>query len=1250
MNSKAVSAVRVMAVTLALILVLACAAPSGAQETRGTIRGTVTDSSKAVVPNATVKITNIAQGTTTTVTTNDSGIYVSAYLLPGTYQVSVEAPNFKKYLREKLVLRVGEILPLDVTLELGAVSQVVTVSEGASQLETASASASQVIDARRMAELPIPHGEPYKLLGLAPGTAYARDPRLDRPYEPTHIVGYAMDGTRANRSDLTIDGAPSTATANNGEVISSYVPPQDLVAEFRVQTATFDAQFGNTEGGVTTLQIKSGTKDFHGTVGYTSMRPSWFANDFFSNRRGEPRQDFFYHRFGGTLTGPIWIPKIYDGRKRTFFTYGYEGIREARPRNNGIFNTPTLCMLGRASCNGVQQIGNFSELFSLGANYRIFNPFSATGTASAYQRTAFANNIIPLNLINPVARAMVEGYWPNPTSTPTTSDFQNNFQQNLAENAVYDTQTVRIDHSFNQNHKIFGRVSWYERNSDYNDYFHNISTGQIFSFVSRQAIADYVWTMSSSMVFNAHYAYNRFIRDDGAPASLGFDLTSLGFPANYNNMIDPAVRKFPRIAFTGNPYQGTATPGNFRPNDLHSVAGTLTKIWGAHSIRGGFEFRSYRETSTFDANDQTGTFNFDNTYTQGRNAAGTANAGNTNQFGLSFASFLLGVPTTATINVPSSYAEQSMTWGFFLHDDWKVNHKLTLNIGLRWEFEAPLTERFDRSVRQFDTSFIQPIEAAARTAYAASAGTPEVPASSFFVRGGLTFANVNGNPRGIYDTPKMNLMPRFGFAYQLTPRTVLRGGYGIFFGFLGQRQGDVVQSGFSATTAMDVTTTSGFTFNETLSNPFRAGLVLPQGAAQGGTTFLGQGITAFNPKPEMPYMQRWELGVQHEFAGWLAEASYIGNRGTHLEVFSGGQGSNPTLPNANVTPQRYLSQSTLQRDEARRVYLTQNIANPFNGLLPVSSTVPRGATIPRERLLRPYPEFDTVRMNRYDGYSWYHSLQLSLQRRFKSGYTVNATYTFSKFMTANELLNDDDASPSEVISEMDFPHRIAVSGIYELPFGKGKRWGTDAGTALNLFIGGWQIQGIWQYQSGNPLTAFGNRVYYGDLGNLTLDKDKQTVERWFNTTGFVGLRNSAGVIQTVGGVPLASGGQPIWVDFNDPCKNSFSASCPGNPLSTPVGFNRDSGLQLDRSIRTFPLRFGFLRSDTINNWDFSLLKNLPINERFSFQFRAEFLNAMNHPWFPTANIDPTSGSFGQAIAANQRNYQRRTQLGLKFIF
>src|SRR6185503_1362639 len=370
-----------------------------AQDTRGTITGKITDAEKAVVPGASVTITNVAMGTSVSLRTNEDGFFRAPYLLPGTYQIAAEAQGFKKYIRDGVILRVNDTLALDIQIEVGAIDQAITVVAENPVLDTTTASAGSVVDSRRVAELPIAHGDPYKLIGLTPGVTYNGSQRLDRPFEPTHIVGYAIDGTKRNRSDLTIDGTPSTATANAGEVIASFVPPQDIVQEFKVQTATFDASLGNTEGGVTNLSIKSGGNEFHGALNYGKMWPGLVANDFYGNANKIGRPSFYYNRFGGMVSGPVWVPKVYKGTNKTFFLYGYEAIREARPRNNGIPTVPSEAMLR----------GDFSELLKLGPQYQIYNPFTRRRLANGrIQSDPFPNNIIPSNLINPVAKKLVE--------------------------------------------------------------------------------------------------------------------------------------------------------------------------------------------------------------------------------------------------------------------------------------------------------------------------------------------------------------------------------------------------------------------------------------------------------------------------------------------------------------------------------------------------------------------------------------------------------------------------------------------------------------------------------------------------------------------------------------------------------------------------------------------------------------------------------------------------------------------------
>jgi len=1192
-------------------MVLLAPSAASAQEARGTITGKVKDASDAVIPGVPVRINDLARGTTVTATTNDVGLYQAPYLLPGTYQIVVELNGFKKYVRGGVVLRIGDTLDIPVQLEIGQTSETITVTAATPTLDTTSASMGQTVDSRRIAELPLVHGDPYTLIGLSAGVSFGRDPKLDRPFEPTHIVGFTMDGTRANRSDLTIDGITSTATANANEVIASYVPPTDTIQEFKVQTATFDAQFGNTEGGVTSISIKSGTNSLHGTGYFWGEPGSLAANDFFANRTGQARPSSFSNRYGGSLGGPVYIPKLYNGKNKTFFFWGVERISDARPRNNGIFNIPTAA----------QKNGDFSNLLALGSQYQIYNPFSRRRDGNNFRVDPFRCdtagnpiapetngtqiggapcNKIPTSLINPVSKALLQ-FFPDPTTPGSASaDGRNNFlQSGLQERSSYYTSTIRVDHNISEKNRIFGRASWYDRNSNYNNYFNNLSTGTLFQFLSRQGALDDVYTFNATTVLNVRYGYNRFIRVDGNnPAGRGFDLTSVGFPASYNNAIPEDRRAFPRLEFltqntTTNIYQGTGFNNEPRPIDTHSVVATLNKTAGAHALKGGTEYRIYRENAINLINDVTGRFTFDSTFTRGPLDNSAISPGS---IGQSFAAFLLGIPSPASyIRRPADYAEESTTWGFFIQDDWRFNSRLTLNLGLRYEFETPLKERYNRSVSGFDFNFVQPIEATVQQNYANNpkSQTPEV--SQLLVRGGLRFPGVNGQPEGLYETPKRNVMPRLGMAFKLNDKTVIRAGYGIFFGFLGQRRGDVVQSGFSQDTNIVPTVNGdGVTFlfpngQTVFSNPFPT-ILEPVGAGDGPRTFLGQNITFFNPNPLSPYNQRWELGFQRELTGgWVAEAAYVGNRGTHVEFNR----------NINVTPQKYLSRQGL-RDDATRTYLTAQLDNPFFGLIP---GIGASRQIARENLLRPFPQFGTVMTTDNGGYSWYHALQARIEKRFSKGYMFQASYTLSKFMQASELLNQDDPFPSEVISDSDYPHRFVANGIYELPFGKGQRFLSGANGVVSRLVGGWQFQGVYTFQSGAPID-FGNVIYIGDVRDIRLSGDQQTSERWFNTAGFV----------------------------------------------TP------SAQQLDHNVRTFPQRFGFVRYPRQNNFDLSLVKNTTITETTSVQFRAEFINAFNRVWLANPNgtnglqRDPTSTTFGRITGSAGANYARRLQLGLKLVF
>jgi hypothetical protein len=1152
------------------VVMLAVPHSALAQEARATITGTVADASGGVLPGATVTITNVAMGTSVSVATNDEGFFNAPFLLPGEYQVAAEMSGFKKLVREGIRLSVADRVQLDLVLDVGAAMEVVTVTAETTLLNTSNASLGQVVDTRRIAELPIAHGEPYQLIGLAAGTAFTGAARLDRPFEPTHVVGYQMAGTRGNRSDITIDGVPATSTANAGEVIASYVPPQDLVQEFKVQTATFDASFGNTEGGVTNLSLKSGTNAFHGTGYFVRTPRELFANEFFANASNTELPDFRYNRWGGTVGGPVV-------RNGTFFMYGYEGIHEARPRNNGTPTVPTERMRN----------GDFSELLALGPQYQIYNPFTRRTTADGRTMVdPFPGNIIPAALISPQARRILE-HISLPQNPGNADGTRNYLRPDLQEQTEYATHTIRVDHAASEKQRMYGRVSWYDRNSNYNNYFDSIATGEWFRFISRAAAFDHVYTFNGTTVMNVRYGYDRFLRGvNSNPGNRGMDLTTLGFPSYLNDYTPAETRRFPRINFPGGTYQGTGVGGEDRPTETQSVIGTLTKVAGAHSLKAGTEFRRYRETDVFFGNNQTAEFNYDSAWTRGPFNNSAAAPG---QLGQSFAAFLLGLPTSGAIARPASYDERSTTWGFFLQDDWRIGERLTLNLGVRYELETPLTEAENRSVRAFDLNAVQPIEAAVRAAYAASP-TPELAPSAFALRGGLTFPGVNGQPEGLFETPRANIMPRAGLAYTIDEKTVVRGGYGMFYGFLGQRRGDVLQNGFSSTTNLQVTLDQGVTFIETMgcgpaapcaaTAPFRSGIVEPQGAAQGIQTFVGQSIAFFEPNPKTPRTQRWQVGLQRELPGhWLAEVTYVGAYGSDIL----------TTRNINSLPNEYLS-ATGARNDAHNQYMTQQVRNPFAGVLP-STAIPdlRGATIARWRLLRPYPHFDNITTTTNEGESWYRSLQLGLQRRFARGYTLGVNYTLAKFEEATEFLNGGDPEPTRQISSQDVPHRLSVSGIWELPFGRGT-------SMASRILGGWQVAGVYAYQSGFPVGNWGNVIFAGSFDDLALDDP--TVARWFNTD---------------------------------------------------AGFNRVAAQQpTTYDLRTFPMRVTELRRDPINNIDLSLIKNTPLMTGKTLQVRLEALNAFNHPYFGGPNLNPTVSGFGQV--SGQDNYGRRVQAMVKFLF
>ncbi|MBI4875210.1 MAG: carboxypeptidase regulatory-like domain-containing protein [Acidobacteria bacterium] len=1153
-----------------------CAA-AAAQESRGAIGGRVVDAHEAGIPRARVTITNLETGVVTTLDTNDRGAYVAPLLLPGNYRVAARQPGFKRASRDNLTLSVNDNLQIDLRLDVGDVAETITVTESAPLLESADASMGMLLGNKELTELPLAHGNPYQLIALAPGTTFEGDPLLNRPYEPTHIVDYSMGGSVSGTTDITLDGVSNTSKGSNGKVAAGYVPPVDAVGEVRIETSSFDARTGQSSGGVVNISLRSGTNKLRGSAAFTKMKPGWMANSFFGNRAGQPRGDFDYNRWSASLSGPLVLPKLYHGRNRTFFMWAYEALTDQRPRGGTTWTVPTA----------TERKGDFSELLAIGPNYQIYDPATRrreTGSSTRYRQDPFADNLIPAHRFNPVALKVLE-YFPLPlTEGTTTADHRNNYPQpNSPEVASYWTHTVRVDHYIGPRDRIFVRGNGYTRDTHRNDYFKTRATGLHEQYHPIAGSFDDVHTFTPTLVLNLRYGYTRFTRQTDPLRGRNFDLTTLGFPQALNDAISPDLREFP--VFNINGYFTSLNTGEARFMDTHSLVAALTRLRGNHTLDAGFEYRAYRQNKYNGNTMRSGNYIFDPTWTRGPLDNST-----TAPIGQGFASFLLGLPNASSLlNRNGDFAEQSTVWCGYAQDNWRMRRNLTLTIGVRYELEGPLTERFNRTIRDFDASASLPIEARTREQYAAAweaNPTVDLPPSEFKVRGGLLFAGVGGQPRELWVRDANNLAPRVGLAWSLAKRTVFRSGYGIYFGGLGLRRTDVLQNGFERRTNVIPTRDSGLSFYSTLSNPFPDGILEPVGAGLGAMTDVGNSVEFFNPAPMSSYNQRWQASLQRQFGGAsVLEAAYVGNRSTKMEIDR----------DLNVVGNSLLSRSPFF-DPERVNYLTANIPNPFRGVAGVNGTMGSNNNISRENLLKPFPQFGAVNTTTYQGFSWYHSLQVRATRRFSSSLGLNGSYTWAKNMLAGGFLNPADPTPYRSLSSADRKHRVTVATMYQLPFGRRARWLRKAPRPAQAFVAGWQLSAICIYQSGAPLT-WGDAVFFGDPDGI--HRGPHTVEQWFNAgAGFT--RNTA---------------------------------------TRPAAYH----------YRTWPFRFSNLRGSAMNNVDLSVNKRWKIGERGAeIQFRGEALNAFNHPQFANPNTDQFSTAFGQITATT--NYPRQIQVMLRATF
>ena len=1147
------------------ILALASLPGLRAQDARGDILGRVSDPSGGVVVGATVRVVRIATNVQTTAVTNETGDYTLAFLIPGEYEISVEATGFKKFIQQGINVRVSEKMTMNVTLELGSIAETVRVVGEAPLVESAGASLGQVVDQRRISELPLKDGNPIMLSSLSPGVLFTGNPSWSRPFDNGTASSMATSGTRSGTNEYSMDGAPNTGGIN-GSV--GYVPPTAVVEEFKIQTATFDASNGYSPGAAINVSLKSGTNELHGALHEFLQNTALGANSYFSNMAGRRRDINRQNRWSASGTGPVYIPGLYNGKNRTFWMYGYEGIADYFPRETLTTSVPT---------DKLKQ-GDFSDLLKVGSIYQIYDPKTIqTAAGGRTSRQVFPGNIIPASRIDPIATKIM-AFYPKP-NLPGTADGSNNYTTPNSDTDNFYSHIFRLDQNFSEKHRAFFRGDANQRFQRTSHQYRGTglppTNGTNNWRQNRGAVLDDVYVFNPQFLMNMRYAYTRYFEPVDAVTS-GWNPAEYGFS---QKLVDQVKREdlrrlqLPGISPAG--YAAFSTSARAANHaEIHDFAVSFTRMIRSHTLRFGAEYRAYRNNNA-SLGMGSGSLTFSTDWTRGPmdNSPSAPK-------GQCLASLLLGLPTSGYIDVNDSLAQQAKVPSFYVQNDWKVTSRLTFNLGLRYEIDFPLTERYNRTVRGFDAVTALPIESTVQSNYARSP-IPEIAAGQFRVRGGLTFAGLNGQPRTLWNTNTTNFAPRAGLAYQINARTVVRAGYGVFYDL--DRQ-SVIQTGFSRQTALVPTLDNGLSFAASAADPFPNGWSQPSGASLGLMTYAGQGISFFNPNLRTPYVQRWQFGVQREIKRQtVVELAYVGNRGTRLR----------TTRAPNAVPRQYYS-TLPERDQTWINYITAAVANPFYPLLPGTSLA--SSTVGRSQLLRPYPQFTGVSYTTNEGYSWYHSLQTRFEKRLSAGYTVSVAWTWSKFMEATGFLNETDPRPERVISDQDRTHRLVVTGIYELPFGRGRRWLGSSGGVVGKLISGWQFSGIFQGQSG-PALGFGEVIFTGDLKNIPIPNSQRTIVRWFN------------------------------VD---------------------AGFERASARQRSWAVRTMPSRFSGIRGDGMNNWDLSVIKNTHFRERGYVEFRTEFINALNHTQFSAPNTTATSTAFGSVSGVAQ--FPRIIQLALRVVF
>ncbi len=1040
-----------------IAVIVAAAVPVLAQQTTGAVTGRVSDSSGAVIVGAQVALINTQTGIVQETKTGETGDFQFLFVQPGVYAVEAGSTGFKSFRRDGIIVEVNRSLAVPVTLAVGVMTETVEVTGGTPLLEPNTSTLGTVVDTRKVADLPLAGRNPLGLANLVP-TVQGIGNFGGEVYSTWSMGQVVIAGGSPLNNAFIVDGI---ANEKMTDYSAMAFLPVDATQEFKVISNNMSAEYGRSGGGVISMISKSGTNQFHGNL-FEYVRNTVFnSNEFFANKAGSPRPPVHYNTFGGTLGGPVQKEKL-------FFFFNFEEFLERRAASR----TTT-------SPSAQQRSGDFSSTFAATGTsctpILIYDPSSTLpdpNRPGQYIRTPFPENKIPASLISPVATGILK-YYPAPNLPGLPCSGAENQFLRAPVATTKSNVGIKVDYSLKPSKRISGRFT-----RDYLDrananYLHNVAdaTGYHVLIPRRSAVVEYTDTLSPTLLLNARVGVNREQEQIISP-SANFDVTTIGFSQFWADTLQKGMKGagFPAVSVSDMGSVGRPdSTGN--PTATGTAAATLTKIAGRHNFKAGYEQRLYRR-SDWGTSNSSGTYSFTRGFTQGPDPL---KASATSGYGV--ASLLLGTPSSGSSGITTDTAVSMNYSAAFAQDDWKVNHKLTLNLGLRWEYEGPTKDR--RNIfPNFDPSVTN--------ALAGPAGLPNL-------KGGYAFVGANGVPNGLTDPAYKNFGPRLGFAYQFDPKTVFRGGYGISYIPTFGPGGTAAGAGFSTTTNMVTSNDGGLTpvaFNM-IANPFPKGLVAPAGPSLGTLTQVGQAASAQLRDVRRGYAQEWNLTIQREpWANWLVEVSWVGNKGTHLTMSR----------SLNTLPTELLSMGT---------QLTTQVANPFYKLITTGTLA--NPTVTRRQLLLPYPQYSSVSSNAYMGDSIYHAFVFKVEKRFSLGFSLLGSYVFSKLIDDVPATGRPGAVSGTGIQDwynlrgnrsrsfQDIPQRVVITGTWELPI-------KPINPALRQIAGGWQLNGISTIQSGRPIALTATISGGGNRPNVvpgaSLEPASQGLFEWFNTDAF----------------------------------------------------------------------------------------------------------------------------------------------------